>query len=371
MNSILNLHSSYIICHQHSSHIYLNLLWGTSVWCFQLPILNYSWNLHSISETLCNYSLCNICVFSEGRLEMETIFIIFVYINAGITFLNHSQDHDSKLHNLSWWHWVSETKLVDCFSLQEVQPLWIWYKRAVEKSFKNPCSILHCEVPSVWLWTRRNGLIASSRISCYLKFESKYPAKMQAHYKTCRGADSMITSNSRPNNSKDVYHFIQPFLFSNNEWSSYIESNLCFFVNEYLHIAICHACQYVVEVESISQHAIQVHKHKVDPQRLRTDIERFQLHQGSTSLAQYRIGSTTLKDPIEGLQILDRFGCRLCIFYSHKLSTLKVHLCSVHGSNCSTEDNHWVCFVQRLSPSPRNNCWFGVSRHHIVIGDAP
>jgi hypothetical protein len=116
----------------------------------------------------------------------------------------------------------------------------------------------------------------------------------------------------------------------------------------------------VVDVGSIGHHAMRVHGQKVDLEQLSKDINHFQLNLGNASVAQYRIGTIALKDPIVGLEVVDGFGCKLCIFYCHKLSTLKAHLRNTHESSCSAQDSHHACSVQRLSPSPGSNSWFGV-----------
>jgi hypothetical protein len=42
------------------------------------------------------------------------------------------------------------------------------------------------------------------------------------------------------------------------------------------------------------QHAIRVHRHKVDLKKLLKDIDQFQLNHGSTSIAQYRVDTIAL-----------------------------------------------------------------------------
>jgi len=94
-----------------------------------------------------------------------------------------------------------------------------------------------------------------------MKFESKYPAKMQIHCKACKEADSR-TPSGEPN--FEVFVPIQPFIPIQDDHESYIESKLDFFVNKHLSIAICQTCKCVVEVGSIGQHATRKHGLKVD-----------------------------------------------------------------------------------------------------------
>jgi hypothetical protein len=97
------------------------------------------------------------------------------------------------------------------------------------------------------------------KCSSCLTFESKYHAKIQAHYKNC--IEAYCSSTSGRSNS-DVSNPIQPL------WIMITTHISSFFVNNDLHVAICQLCQYVVDVGSISQHAIKLHGLKVDLEQL-------------------------------------------------------------------------------------------------------
>jgi hypothetical protein len=103
------------------------------------------------------------------------------------------------------------------------------------------------------------------KYSSCLTFESKYHAKIQAH---CKNFIEAYCSSTSGRSNSDVSNPIQPSLIMDNDRHSYIESELCFFVNNDLHVAICQLCQYVVDAGSISQHVIRLHGLKVDLEQL-------------------------------------------------------------------------------------------------------
>ena len=139
---------------------------------------------------------------------------------------------------------------------------------------------------------------------------------------------------------------MDPSIRTNNDGHGcYVEATLGFFINKDLHVAICESCNSVVEAGSIHRHAIRFHRRDVDPKRLSSDVEHFQLGSGASSLAEYRTGSTTPKGPIAGLQAVDGFGCNCCSFYCCQVSTLERHLCSAHNSRCNAEGSHRACWV--------------------------
>ena len=202
----------------------------------------------------------------------------------------------------------------------------------------------------------RNADMQLFRCSRCQRFESNIPKKMQMHCRSCVGVGLAGEESERTD----------PLIHTNSDGHGcYVEATLGFFINEDLHVAICQLCNSVVEAGSICRHAIRFHRRDVDPRRLSSDVEHFQLRSGVSSLAEYRIGSTTPKGPIAGLQAVDGFGCNSCSFYCCRVSTLERHLRSAHDSRCDAEGSHRACWVQRLSAAPRNNSWFGV--HPPVI----
>lgn len=217
-----------------------------------------------------------------------------------------------------------------------------------------------------------------------LGFTSKFPGKMQAHCRGCGGADSSTPNRrSSPHRRHRHHHHRRPDLGvrgsqtaqpvveagdDDGDQGPYIASQLHFFVNEDLHLAICRPCGYVVEAASIHQHARRVHAVCVDGRRLAMDVDRFQLESGAAAIATYKVATVDLKDPIEGLEVVDGLGCSGCPFYCRSESSLKAHLRTAHPSSRGTHggggpgfgETHRRCCVQRLAPSPGNNSWFGV-----------